>query len=110
MLLPNREDAYIPLPKLNSYLLSEAHVIGKSKAGFFIKFGFNKANVNLLIRGFLEIARTNVVKEVVSSPYGTKYIVDGKLKTPSDKVVTVRTVWIIETDDQRPRFVTAHPA
>jgi hypothetical protein len=36
MFLPRREDAYIPLSKLDSYLLSKAHAVGKSKAKFWL--------------------------------------------------------------------------
>ena len=110
MQLPNRDQAYIPPPKLDSYLLSETHTVGRSKAKFFRAFGFTESNVDVLEQGLLYIAQTEVVTEVLSSRYGTKYIIEGSLSTPSGAVVRVRTVWIIETGDQRPRFVTAHPA
>ena len=108
MRLPNRDQAYIPPPKLDSYLLSETHTVGKSKAKFFRAFGFIETNVDVLKQG--TIARTEPVKEVFSSRYGTKYIIEGSLNTPSGAVVRVRTVWITEAGDQRPRFVTAYPA
>jgi hypothetical protein len=110
MRLPNRDQAYVPSPKLNSYLLSETHTVGKSKAKFFRAFGFTETNVDVLEQGLLTIAQTEPVIEVLASRYGTKYIIEGSLETPSGVVVKVRTVWIIETGDQRPRFVTAHPA
>ena len=45
----------------------------------------------------------------VDSPHGSKYIVDGKIDTPSGRQVTVRTVWIVDHDHQIPRLVTAYP-
>jgi len=40
---------------------------------------------------------------------GIKYIVDGRLSTPSGKKVTVRTVWIVDKGSENPRLVTAYP-
>lgn len=110
MLLPNRNKAYIPPPKLIEYLLSETHAVGKSKAKFFRACGFDETNVAMLEQGLLSIAQTETVAEVVQSPYGTKYIIDGFLETPSSTSVKVQTVWITEEGDARPRFVTAYPA
>jgi hypothetical protein len=45
----------------------------------------------------------------MSSSYGTKYVIDGMIETPDNIAVQVRTVWIIEEGEDRPRFVTAYP-
>jgi hypothetical protein len=110
MLLPHRDEAYIPRSKLIEYLLSRTHAIGKSKARFFRALGFDETNVTALDKGLLSIARTEAVAEVVRSPYGTKYVVNGLLETSSGALVRVQTVWIIDAGDTRPRFVTAYPA
>ena len=109
MLLPNRENAYIPPEKLTGYLLSGAHVVGKAKAKFFRAHGYNDDKVHLLEQGLLLIARNNEFEEETSSPHGTKYGVRGTLITPRGTVVTVHTVWIVDPGDERPRFVTAYP-
>ena len=109
MQLPNKKKAYIPAPKIYNYLLSSTHEVGKAKAKFFSQLGFTKINADLLEVGLLLIARTQNVIRVSATMYGTKYIIDGKLVTPTNNIVNVRTVWIIEIDDERPRFVTAHP-
>ena len=109
MKLPNREKSYIPQPKLTNYLLSETHAVGKSKAVFLRAIGFSGNNVSDLEGQLLEIARTEDVIEVKETPYGTKYIVDGNLLAPISRIARIRTVWIIEAGDDRPRFVTAHP-
>lgn len=109
MKLPGRESAYIPRHKLTEYLLSETHPAGSPKAVFFRGFGFSDSNVELLERGLLAVAGRQDVNETVSSPHGTKYIIEGRLETPIGNVVPVRTVWIIESGDDQPRFVTAYP-
>ncbi|MFA5822749.1 MAG: DUF6883 domain-containing protein [Thermodesulfovibrionales bacterium] len=50
------------------------------------------------------------VIEAISSLHGVKYIIDGLLTTPIGGSVKMRTVWIIDKGQERPRFVTAYPA
>jgi hypothetical protein len=110
MKLPNGENAYIPSPKLVGSLLSETHAAGRPKARFWRAIGFDETNVAMLERGLLAIVYSEDVTEVVSSPHGVKYIIEGTLRTPTGRTVQVRTVWIIEASQNRPRFVTAYPA
>ena len=109
MLLPNLEKAYILRKKLEFYLLSEVHTVGKSKAKFFRSIGFNETNIGALEQGLLKIGRTREVNEIVLSPHGVKYVIDGPLQTPSGRFLSVRTVWIIDPGSTAPRFVTAYP-
>jgi hypothetical protein len=109
MELPNKLRAYVSISKITDYLLSETHAVGKSKAKFFRSFGFNEANVSQFEQGLVDIARTEMVVETTETVYGKKYVVDGQLKTPSGDMIHLRTVWIIETGDDVPRLVTAHP-
>ena len=41
--------------------------------------------------------------------YGQKYLVRGILKGPSGRAAEVVTVWIIQSGEGVPRFVTAFP-
>lgn len=109
MELPNKEKAYIPLAKLKDYLLSETHSVGKSKAKFLRTLGFNEMNANLLKEGLIAIAHSGNVKDVVSSSHGVKYVIDGQLKVPVGGFIEMRTVWIIDKGQSRPRFVTSYP-
>ena len=109
MRLPNKEKAYIPPNKLTGYLLSETHAVGKSKAKFFRPLGFDETTVEQLEQGLLAIAQTNEVRESIALPHGTKYVIDGLLKTPKGTVVRIRTIWILEAEDENPRFITAYP-
>ncbi len=109
-LLPYREEAYISPEKIYSYLLSQVHTVGKSKAKFFRALGFHEKNAHMLEEGLLTIAKTESVQEIKDSPYGTKYVIKGMLNTPKGTSAIVETVWIIETGERQPRFVTAYPA
>ncbi|HEX9732515.1 MAG TPA: hypothetical protein VGG06_11075 [Thermoanaerobaculia bacterium] len=110
MRLPNADQAWIPREKIVDYLLSMTHSVGSAKSKFFRGFGFGEHNTELLERGLLLIARSNEVRDMIESIFGSKYTVDGDLQTPSGVVVSVRTVWIIEAGEENPRFVTAYPA
>jgi hypothetical protein len=109
MKLPNRDDARLPLRKLTEYLLSVAHPVGRAKAKFFRGLGFDENNAPLLQQGLLAIARNEELIDTVASTHGRKYVVDGELPTPAQGLASIRTVWIVEADDPRPRFVTAYP-
>jgi hypothetical protein len=109
MQLPNADNAWVPSEKLTGYLLSETHPVGKAKAKYFRSLGYDDENVALLETGLLDIARTEAVVDTESTPHGTKYIIDGSLMPPGGRMAAVRSVWIIATNDSRPRLVTAFP-
>src|SRR3989344_6416993 len=109
MKLPNRKKAYIPNEKLTDYILSETHSGGKSKAKFFRSVGFNETNTSLLEKSLRSIAITQEVKDISESIHGNKYVIEGKIHTPSKKIVKIRSIWILEPDQKAPRFVTAYP-
>ena len=107
--LPNRESAYVAEPKLEGYLLSENHPIGRAKALLLRNLGYDYTNVKLLEQGLIAVAHEQPVVEVIESEYGVKYVIDGVLQTPSGSALQLRTVWIIDAGEERPRFVTAYP-
>ena len=109
MKLPHRKKAYIREEKLIEYVLSETHTVGRLKAKFFRSAGFSESNVSILKESLLAIARSQEVKEVKTSDYGNKYIIDGRIKAPKGNIISVRTIWIIETNQKSPRFVTTYP-
>ena len=109
MRLPNADAALVDLRKLERYLLSAIHPIGRSKARFFRGLGFDESSVAQLEQALIDISRAGEVADVAGSPYGKKYIVDGVLPTPSGSRIMLRTIWIVETGGTRPRFVPAYP-
>jgi len=110
MKLPFREHAFVPGAKLADYLLSPTHPVGKSKAQFFAAFGFDAANAADLERQIIAIVQTEDVYKTMSSSYGEKYVVQGILQATDGRQALIKTVWIIEPGEDRPRFVTAYPA
>jgi uncharacterized protein DUF6883 len=109
MRLPNRENAFIAPLKLVGYLLSRTPPAGQSKAKFFRAIGFDESTLPAMQGGLLTIAKESAVAQVLPSSHGKKYIIDGPLLTPTGQVVSIRTVWIIDTGQDTPRFVTAYP-
>ena len=109
MKLPNCEQAYIPPAKLTNYLLSMTHSTGTSKVKFFRALGFDESNTNLLAHGLITLAQTADVIDVESSVHGVKYVIEGEIQTPVGRAIQVRTIWIIDVGQDRPRFVTAYP-
>lgn len=109
MRLPNSDKVIISREKLTDYVLSETHSTGKFKARFFRALGFNETNVFLFERALHTIANSEEIKDTSTSVYGTKYILDGKVNTPSGKTIKFRTIWIIEKGQISPRFITVYP-
>jgi hypothetical protein len=56
-----------------------------------------------------QIAMQHEVFRSVESMYGTKYVVDGTIEGPAGHAGIVRTVWIVESEGDAPRLVTAYP-
>ena len=96
MKLPNSDNAYVPKDKLLKYLLSETHPVGKSKAKFFRKLGFDETNVDKLEQILLSIARTNEVENIKEMPYGVNYAIHGVINLAGNETVSIKTVWFIE--------------
>ena len=109
MTLPNGQRALIPIPKISEYLLSESHIVGRVKARYFRRLGYRSENPDVLVTALALIAERDPVRESVETAHGTKYIVDGGLQTPSGAHARIRTIWIIESNQDAPRVVTAYP-
>ena len=109
MKLPNADKVIISREKLTDYILSETHSTGRFKARFFKTLGFNETNASFFETILRTLANSEEIKEVITSVYGTKYVIDGKVNTPSGKTIKLRTIWIIEKGQNRPRFITVYP-
>jgi hypothetical protein len=58
----------------------------------------------------LSIAQNSPIESSEQSAYGVKYILFGEIEAPTGDIIQLRTVWIIESTHDFPRFVTAYPA
>jgi hypothetical protein len=109
MILPRAEAAEITEEKVKGYLLNPDHPDGVSKARFFVSMGFTAESWLVLAEAFRCLATATAVTKRIETDHGTKYIVDGKIETPSGRSPIVRTVWIIDRGREIARLVTAYP-
>ena len=107
--LPNIDVALIPKKKIVNYLLSETHDTGRDKANFFKRFGFTPEACEILTQALQQHAAQHEIAKIEPSPFGTRYVIEGSLQTPSGRTPQVRAVWFIDTEETTPRFVTAYP-
>jgi hypothetical protein len=108
--LPNRKNAVVKKTKITEYLLSLDHPLGRTKASFFYRFGFNAGNWELLRDAFIEDTENNEVYETHENNYGIKYNIRGPIHTPDDRNPIIESVWIIKSQSETPYLITAFPA
>lgn len=108
-MLPNRKHAQVDRRKICDYLLSATHPDGRSKAMYFMRFGFVAEDWQVLAEALRLVGVSNPVVSTVESPFGVRYTVDGLMKAPDGRSPRVRTVWIVSPDGTGPRLVTAFP-
>ncbi len=108
-ILPNAENAEIPIQKLRDYLLSPIHPVGRFKAAYFRSLGFTLENAADLITALRQIAESNEAIAADRSKYGQKYVVRGSIRGPSGGISRIETVWIVLNSASHPRFITAYP-
>ncbi len=109
MNLPNAHLAVVDREKITDYLLNPAHPDNGGKARFFVELGFSADEWRSLAGVLQRLGASFPVTGRVESPHGVKYIVDGRIETPSGESPTVRTVWIVDIGNDKPRLVTAYP-
>ncbi len=109
MKLPNGVLAIVEQEKIIEYLLNAAHPDNGGKAAFFLSLGFDREDWQTVAQAFRQLALLADVSSRVESRHGQKYVVDGRMETPSKRSPLVRTVWIIDRGLDTPRLVTAYP-
>jgi len=109
VIVPSAIVARVDRQKINEYLLNREHPDNGGKAEFFIGLGFTSENWETLADALRSLAVNSPVTQRMESTHGKKYIVDGRIETPTGKVPIVRTVWIIDRGETVPRLVTAYP-
>ncbi len=109
MRLPNAESARVEREKIEGYLLSTISPRGRSKAVFFLSFGFNADHWQSFAEALRLQGVTHEVIKVAETVYGQRYHVDGTLETPDGRNPQVRTVWQMDVGSDYPRLITAYP-
>ena len=109
MRLPHATLGRVEETKITGYLLNRQHPQGASKARLFERLGFSAHDWRHLASALLEHGQTHPVSAIHTSPYGTRYEVDGELKTPANRRLWIRTVWQTDINAIAPRLITAYP-
>lgn len=109
MRLPGGERAIVPREKIVHYLLAPEHPEGGGKARFFLKRGYHASRPEELALALYAIASYGQLKETMETRYGSKYVVDGVVRTPDGRDARLRTIWFVPSGARLPRLVTAYP-
>lgn len=109
MKLPNAHLAIVDREKIVDYLLNPAHPDNGGKAKFFLGLGFTVEQWQVFADALRTLATSFQVIEKVESAHGIKYIVIGQIETASGRSPSIRTVWIVDKGNDKPRLVTAYP-
>ena len=75
--VPNADHAIVDAAKVERYLLSPTHPIGRAKADFFKRFGFRQDAPEELTDAVLAHVREHVIADAVASDHGTKIALMG---------------------------------
>ena len=109
MEIPNAYRAVIEPMKLRGYLLSGGHPTGRSKARFFAACGFSAEHWSR----FEQDLRTQHLSQDATlrerTPYGQKYEIRATLVGLSGRSARVVSCWMVRSEEDFPRFVTAYP-
>jgi hypothetical protein len=109
--LPESARAVIDDQKVSGYLLNRDHPGNGGKAAFFLSLGYGPGDSADVRQALLEVAALGVVVLQIDSPYGQKFVVDGWLRPKgSGSAQPVRTVWMVASAGDAPKFVTAYPS
>jgi hypothetical protein len=106
--LPNVDEAIIERTKLESYLLSDVHPVGRFKARFFASLGFTAPNWRELDTA---LRSQHLPESAMPGPveaFGQSFTIRAILKGPGG-AAQVTSVWFVRTGETVARFVTAYP-
>ena len=110
MKLPNADKAVVDREKVADYLLNASHPDNGGKAEFFQRYGFRRDDWRTLADALLNLARAGSVMSAAVTAHGQKFVIVGVLQTPTGRLASVQTIWIVDTGNEAARLVTAYPA
>lgn len=108
--LPEVASASAPQEKLQGYLLSHTHPVGKEKAHVINQvLGYNAENWETFQAKLLKEVQKSPVTKTTVTENGTKYKVPVILYGRKDRFLRLNTIWQIDNGATAPRFITATP-
>ena len=106
MRLPQAEHAFLDVGKIEDYCLNPTHLHGRHKARVFRDaLGLNRADAVWLKAVLLRGIGDHDAVRLAADDYGTRWRVDVAVRR-HDLSAVVRTIWIVRTGEDFPRFVT----
>lgn len=109
MQLPNYEKAIIDSAKLQDYILSPTHPLGRFKARVFQQIGYTSENWKQLAEDIKYQHLSIDAEKGEETEYGEKYTIAGWIRGPNGKSMLLTSVWIILRGENVPRFITIYP-
>ncbi len=104
--LPNSDAAIVDIRKLEEYCLNLSHPRGRHKARVFREALDLERSDAAWLRGILlEAARTGEALQVAADAWGVCWRLDVAVRRHGKSAV-VRTIWIVRSGEDVPRFVT----
>jgi hypothetical protein len=108
MKLPNPDRAVVPREKVEGYLLSPVHSVGRHKAVFFNALGYRASEWERLADDIQAFASGDA-REVDKTEYGVKSEIRGTITGPGGRSAVIVTAWIVLRGEDFARFVSAYP-
>ena len=109
MKIPNAEHALISQEKLRDYLLNAEHRRGAAKARLLRSLGYQREHWVVLEHDLRAHHLAKDVAVTAEGAYGVRYEIVAPLATPSDRIVSFRSIWQIDTGTDYPRLITMYP-
>ena len=110
MRLPRADSAICDESKIRDYLLAREHPIGRAKARFFEALEYTRRECDVLQAALVTLAGAGDAIPGTPSMFGQLYLVRGILHGPNGRRAPVATVWMVRSEEDVPRFVTAYPS
>jgi hypothetical protein len=110
MKMPNNDLSIVVDNKITDYLLSETHNIGKHKAAFFKRFGFDLENIETFSDALIQHSFDREIDKTKISDFGEKFELKCTIETPDNRNPCIVTVWIVENGEETPKLITAYPS
>ena len=107
MKLPNGDRGIVDVQKLAGYCLDPHHPRGRNKARVFAAIGIRQEHAEELRTVLLAAAQSGDAQPGEASPYGERYIIDFEM-TRAERLVTIRSAWILRTGEETPRLTTCY--
>ena len=108
MKLPNGPRALIDPRKVTGYSLDSEHDEGRHKAHLFeALLGIDQQNAEILLDAVEKAAATGEAIVGKFDKYGQRYVIEFAFTGPGG-TATIRSAWIIRSEEDFPRLVTCY--